>query len=196
MQIKHPNVLSIAGVDPSGGAGLLADVKTISSLGGYATGVVTAATAQNTQGVFGVIPIPTDFVKKQIDVLFEDVRIDSVKIGMRYWNPRYIVLDPVMVAKSGDALLTDDAVATLRDELLPLATVITPNLPEAARLLESVDITDDEQMEAAANDLWKLKGCHGWVYLKGGHMEGVDYSEDLLYDGRHMIRYRAERTMT
>lgn len=101
-----------------------------------------------------------------------------------------------MVAKSGDALLTDDAVATLRDELLPLATVITPNLPEAARLLETVDITDDEQMEAAANDLWKLKGCHGWVYLKGGHMEGVDYSEDLLYDGRHMIRYRAERTMT
>ena len=189
MQIKHPNVLSIAGIDPSGGAGLLADVKTISSLGGYATGVVTAATAQNTQGVFGVIPIPTDFVKKQIDVLFEDVRIDSVKIGMlfdsnlikgvaerlRYWNPRYIVLDPVMVAKSGDALLTDDAVATL---------------------LETVDITDDEQMEAAANDLWKLKGCHGWVYLKGGHMEGVDYSEDLLYDGRHMIRYRAERTMT
>lgn len=86
--------------------------------------------------------------------------------------------------------------ATLRDELLPLATVITPNLPEAARLLETVDITDDEQMEAAANDLWKLKGCHGWVYLKGGHMEGVDYSEDLLYDGRHMIRYRAERTMT
>ena len=210
MQIKHPNVLSIAGIDPSGGAGLLADVKTISSLGGYATGVVTAATAQNSQGVFGVIPIPTDFVKKQIDVLFEDVRIDSVKIGMlfdsnlikgvaerlRYWNPHYIVLDPVMVAKSGDALLTDDAVATLRDELLPLATVITPNLPEAARLLETVDITDDEQMEAAANDLWKLKGCHGWVYLKGGHMEGVDYSEDLLYDGRHMIRYRAERTMT
>ena len=86
MQIKHPNVLSIAGVDPSGGAGLLADVKTISSLGGYATGVVTAATAQNTQGVFGVIPIPTDFVKKQIDVLFEDVRIDSVKIGSQwYW---------------------------------------------------------------------------------------------------------------
>ena len=182
MQIKHPNVLSIAGIDPSGGAGLLADVKTISSLGGYSTGVVTAATAQNTQGVFGVIPIPTDFVKKQIDVLFEDVRIDSVKIGMlfdsnlikgvaerlRYWNPHYIVLDPVMVAKSGDALLTDDAVATLRDELLPLATVITPNLPEAARLLETVDITDDEQMEAAANDLWKLKGCHGWVYLKGG----------------------------
>ena len=148
MQIKHPNVLSIAGVDPSGGAGLLADVKTISSLGGYATGVVTAATAQNTQGVFGVIPIPTDFVKKQIDVLFEDVRIDSVKIGMlfdsnlikgvaerlRYWNPRYIVLDPVMVAKSGDALLTDDAVATLRDELLPLATVICPRLLDCLNL--------------------------------------------------------------
>ena len=192
MQIKHPNVLSIAGIDPSGGAGLLADVKTISSLGGYATGVVTAATAENTQGVFGVIPIPTDFVKKQ----FDSNLIKGVAERLRYWNPRYIVLDPVMVAKSGDALLTDDAVATLRDELLPLATVITPNLPEAARLLETVDITDDEQMEAAANDLWKLKGCHGWVYLKGGHMEGVDYSEDLLYDGRHMIRYRAERTMT
>ena len=98
MQIKHPNVLSIAGVDPSGGAGLLADVKTISSLGGYATGVVTAATAQNTQGVFGVIPIPTDFVKKQIDVLFEDVRIDSVKIGMLFdsnliklWSQRAVM---------------------------------------------------------------------------------------------------------
>lgn len=210
MQKKHPNVLSIAGVDPSGGAGILADIKTISSLGGYATGVVTAVTAENTQGVFGVIPIPTDFVVKEIDTLFDDVEIDAVKIGMlfdsnliravaerlRYWNPRYIVLDPVMVAKSGDALLTDEAVKTLRDELLPLSTIITPNLPEASRLLESVDIKDEEQMEAAANDLWKLKGCTGWVYLKGGHMEGVDYSEDLLYDGRHMIRYRSDRTQT
>ena len=152
---------------------------------------MTAATAQNTQGVFGVIPIPTDFVKKQIDVLFEDVRIDSVKIGMlfdsnlikgvaerlRYWNPRYIVLDPVMVAKSGDALLTDDAVATLRDELLPLATVITPNLPEAARLLESVDITDDEQMErllmtfgnskaVTAGSISKAVIWKAWITLK------------------------------
>ena len=209
-QMKHPNVLSIAGVDPSGGAGILADIKTMSSLGAYATGVVTAVTAQNTMRVDGVIPIPTDFVVKQINTLFSDVHIDSVKIGMlfdsnlikavaerlRFWMPRYIVLDPVMIAKSGDVLLTPQAIATLRDELLPLATVITPNLPEAAALLETVDITEDEQMEEAANDLWKLKGCTGWVYLKGGHRENLDYSEDLLYDGRHMIRYRAERTQT
>ena len=203
-------VLTIAGSDSIGGAGIQADIKAVSANGCYAMSVITSVTAQNTMGVDGIFDIPADFVEKQLRSVFNDIRPDAVKIGMlfdsnlikgvaerlRYWNPRYIVLDPVMVAKSGDALLTDDAVATLRDELLPLATVITPNLPEAARLLESVDITDDEQMEAAANDLWKLKGCHGWVYLKGGHMEGVDYSEDLLYDGRHMIRYRAERTMT
>lgn len=210
MKVQHPNILSIAGVDPSGGAGVLADVKTISALGGYATGVVTAVTAQNTTGVQGVIPIPTDFVVKQIDSLFSDVHIDAVKIGMlfdshlikaiaerlRYWNPRFIVLDPVMVAKSGDPLLTDSAVETLRDELLPMATIITPNLPEAARLLDTVDIKDDDQMEEAAADLWKLKRRSGWVYLKGGHLEGVNYSNDLLFDGRHLIRYRVDRTQT
>ena len=173
MQIKHPNVLSIAGVDPSGGAGLLADVKTISSLGGYATGVVTAATAQNTQGVFGVIPIPTDFVKKQIDVLFEDVRIDSVKIGMlfdsnlikgvaerlRYWNPRYIVLDPVMVAKSGDALLTDDAVATLRD-CLNLSTLRT--MSRWKRLL----MTFGNSKAVTAGSISKAVIWKAWITLK------------------------------
>lgn len=210
MQTQHPTVLTIAGVDPSGGAGILADIKTISSLGAYATGVVTAVTAQSTVGVQGALPIPTDFVVRQIDTLFEDVHIDSVKIGMlfdsnliraiaerlRYWRPRFIVLDPVMVAKSGDALLTREAISTLREELLPISTIITPNLPEAAELLQAVDITDDDQMEEAANDLWKMKGCTGWVYLKGGHQENVDHSMDLLYDGRHMIRYSAERTNT
>lgn len=210
--MSHPtyNILSIAGVDPSGGAGVFADIKAMSALGTYACGVVTAVTAQNTKGVFGVIPVPTDFVVKQIDTLFEDVRIDAVKIGMlfdsnlirsiadrlRYWRPRYIVLDPVMVAKSGDKLLADEAVKTLREELLPITTVITPNLPEAQTLLESVDIDSDELMEAAAIDLWKLKKRNGWVYLKGGHREGVDYSEDILYDGRKMIRLRADRKFT
>ena len=122
--------------------------------------------------------------------------IKGVAERLRYWNPRYIVLDPVMVAKSGDALLTDDAVATLRDELLPLATVITPNLPEAARLLESVDITDDEQMERLLMTFGNSKAVTAGSISKAVNMEGVDYSEDLLYDGRHMIRYRAERTMT
>lgn len=210
MSNKTYSVLSIAGVDPSGGAGVFADVKAMSALGAYACGVVTAVTAQNTQGVTGVLPIPTDFVVRQIDTLFSDVHIDAVKIGMifdsnlikavaerlRYWRPRYIVLDPVMVAKSGDKLLTDKAVDTLREELLPLATIVTPNLPEAQALLGSIDINSDQLMEAAAIDLWKLKKRNGWVYLKGGHREGIDYSEDILYDGRKMIRLRSDRFET
>lgn len=207
---KHPNVLSIAGVDPSGGAGILADIKTMSALSAYATGVVTAVTAQNTQGVTGVFAIPTDFVVKQIDTLLSDVHIDAVKIGMlfdseliraiaerlRYWKPQYIVLDPVMVAKSGDSLLNDDSVSTLRSELLGMSTIITPNLPEAARLLESDPITDDEKMQDAAERLWKLKGSRGWVYLKGGHREDEEVSEDFLYNGLETIKLKAKRTRT
>ncbi len=210
MATKHPNVLSIAGVDPSGGAGILADIKTMSALSAYATGVVTAVTAQNTQGVTGVVAIPTEFVVEQIDTLFKDVHIDAVKIGMlfdsdlikaiaqrlRYWKPQYIVLDPVMVAKSGDALLNDDAVSTLRTELLEMSTIITPNLPEAARLLESEAITNDEQMQHAAERLWRIKGEVGWVYLKGGHRENDDMAEDFLYNGSETIKLKSKRTKT
>src|SRR5690606_9599700 len=151
MSHRIPNLLSIAGIDPSGGAGILADIKAISALGGYGTAVVAALTAQNTQAVTAIHPMSHEFVAQQIDTLFADVRIDAVKIGMlgqmrvtrivaermAHWNPAHLVLDPVMIAKSGDHLLERSAVTELRESLLPLATVITPNLPEAGVLLDA-----------------------------------------------------------
>src|SRR5690606_4548085 len=138
-----PNALSIAGVDPSGGAGVLADVKAMSALGAYGCAVIAAMTAQNTQGVTGISPVPAEFVGLQIDTLFADVPIDAVKLGMlgqeavtlvvaeklARWKPAHLVLDPVMVAKSGDLLLERRAVGALRETLVPLATLLTPNLP-------------------------------------------------------------------
>ena len=155
-----PNILTIAGVDPSGGAGVFADIKAMSALGGYACGVVAALTAQNTRAVTGVLPIPAEFVKAQLETLFEDVHIDAVKIGMladvevikvvadvlKQYQPKFVVLDPVMVAKSGDRLLPEDAVDALKAYLLPLATVLTPNLPEAAALVGQKEITSQEEM--------------------------------------------------
>ena len=143
-----PNVLTIAGTDPSGGAGIQADLKAFSALGAYGCAVITALVAQNTRGVQAVELVPPSFVARQIDCLLADVRIDAVKIGMlatgeivrvvadalRRHGLTPVVVDPVMVAKSGDRLLDTDAVAALREELLPLATVVTPNLPEAADL--------------------------------------------------------------
>ena len=165
-----PKVVSIAGVDPSGGAGVLADVKAISALGAYACGVVAAFTAQNTRAVTGIWPVPPEFVAQQIDTLFADVAVDAVKIGMlgeaaviervaerlAHWRPRHQVIDPVMVAKSGDALLAASAVEALRSRLLPLATVITPNLPEAAVLLGEPAVTRVEDMPLVAARLWRL----------------------------------------
>lgn len=204
------NVVSIAGVDPSGGAGLLADVKAISACGGYACGVVAALTAQNTKGVTGVLPVPAEFVKAQIDTLFEDVRIDAVKIGMldrsdlietvadalERYKPKYVVLDPVMIAKSGDRLLQEDALETLRDRLLPLATVLTPNLPEAAALLGRETSPGEDDFEETAKALWRLmKSRDAWVYLKGGHLES-DRSDDLLVNGAVKVPFTAKRTET
>ena len=148
---RIPNVLTIAGVDPSGGAGILADVKAISANGAYACAVIAALTAQNTLGVTGISPVAPDFVREQIDTLLADVRIAAAKIGMlgqaavigavadrlAHWQLPHVVLDPVMIAKSGDALLERQAIGTLREALLPLATLITPNLPEAGVLLDA-----------------------------------------------------------
>lgn len=193
------NVLTIAGVDPSGGAGVLADIKAMSALGTFATGVVAALTAQNTRTVSGVMPVPADFVRRQIDTLFEDVRIDAVKIGMlgakdvmatvaealkAHAAPK-IVLDTVMVAKSGDRLMPDDAVAFFRETLLPIAGLITPNLPEASVLLGR-EVTQIDQMHEAAQDLYSLCGTGGAVYLKGGHAEG-DLLRDVFYDGKRFV---------
>lgn len=202
-----PNVLSIAGVDPSGGAGLLADLKTFSALGAYGTGVVAALTAQNTQGVTGLQPVPAAFIAQQIDTLFADVRIDAVKLGMlgdaevvttvaaalRRHAPRHLVLDPVMISTSGHRLLTADAIDALRRELLPLASIITPNLPEAEVLLNCPPLRTVADMRRAARELRQLGPR--LVVLKGGHLDGAA-SIDILDDGATTVELTAPRIAT
>jgi hydroxymethylpyrimidine/phosphomethylpyrimidine kinase len=206
-----PNVVSIAGVDPSGGAGIFADLKTFSALGAYGCGVVAALTAQNTRAVTGVFLPPNDFVRLQIDTLFADVPIAAAKIGMlgnagvvravadglQGRKLPFLVLDPVMVAKSGDRLLADEALAMLREALLPLATMITPNLPEAAVLLEQSAPDSRREMRRAAEKLRELLPHAGrrWVLLKGGHLPGGDLV-DLLFDGDQMIELESRRIET
>jgi len=169
-----PNTLTIAGMDPSGGAGILADVKAMSALGAYACAVVAALTAQNTQAVTDISPVNPQFVRAQIDTLFADIEIHAVKIGMLgqtgvievvadrlgHHKPPHLVLDPVMVAKSGDLLLEQKAVGALREQLLPLATVITPNLPEAGVLLEMRSVETVREMRRVAERLRNLM-THG-----------------------------------
>jgi hydroxymethylpyrimidine/phosphomethylpyrimidine kinase len=202
-----PNLLTIAGVDPSGGAGVLADLKTFSALGAYGCAVVAALTAQNTRAVTGIHDVPPEFLRLQIDTLFEDVRIDAVKIGMlasgalirvvadalRRHRPAFVVLDPVMVAKSGDRLLRADAVEALRSELLPLATVLTPNLPEAGELLGRAVSGRPEDLREAAAQLQALGPKH--VLVKGGHGSGPAVV-DVLHDGRRFDEFRATRIVT
>ena len=208
-QARIPNVLSIAGVDPSGGAGLLADIKAMSACGAYGCGVVTALTAQNTKGVFGVETVSPEFVRRQLDVLFDDVAIDAVKIGMlsdaavidvvadvlQARRPRFIVVDPVMVAKSKDRLLAKDAVQALAERLLPLATVITPNLPEAAEILGEEEVESADAMDAVAERLAKRVGPSGWGLLKGGHLKG-NIASDLLLGAGISLRFEAPRIET
>lgn len=206
-----PNTLTIAGVDPSGGAGVLADIKTMSALGAYGTAVIAALTAQNTQGVTGIAPVPPEFVAQQIDTLFADVRIDAVKIGMlgqqavtrvvaerlAHWKPKYLVLDPVMVAKSGDHLLERSAISELRESLVPLATMLTPNLPEAGVLLGSSPVESLKEMRRVAEKLRRLLADDGdrWVFLKGGHLPGND-TVDVLHNGDVLIELPGTRITT
>jgi hydroxymethylpyrimidine/phosphomethylpyrimidine kinase len=185
-----PNVLTIAGSDPSGGAGIQADLKAFSALGTYGMSVLTGLTAQNTVGVRAVFPVPAEFVVQQLDAVFDDVRVDAVKIGMlasssvvdavasvlAVRRPPFVVLDPVMVAKSGDRLLAADAVDALRDRLLPLVDLVTPNLPEAADLLGAAEASSAGEMAAQAADLAKLGPA---VLVKGGHLAGTS-SPDLF----------------
>jgi hydroxymethylpyrimidine/phosphomethylpyrimidine kinase len=202
-----PIVVSIAGSDPSGGAGIQADLKTFSALGAYGGAVMTALTAQNTRGVTGIHNVPPEFVALQIDTVFADLRVDAVKIGMistadiaravarslRGAGARNVVLDPVMIAKSGHALLDPTAVAALREELVPLATVITPNLPEAGVLLDGGMPQTLDDMRRAVRALHRLGPRY--VYLKGGHLGG-DESPDLLYDGETTVELTAPRIHT
>lgn len=187
---RYATVLTIAGSDSGGGAGIQADLKTFSAMGCYGMSVITAVTAQNTIGVSAVHPIPTDVIAKQIDAVLEDIGADAIKIGMlhssevietvadrlRHHRARNIVIDPVMVAKSGDRLLQEEATQSLREVLLPLATIITPNLPEATVLLGR-EIKKREQMPDAARDLIGL-GAQA-VLLKGGHLDD-EQSPDIL----------------
>lgn len=206
-----PNVVSIAGVNPSGGAGVLADLKAFSALGAYGCGVIAALTAQNTQGVTGVHVPPTDFLRLQIDTLFADVTIHATKIGMlgsaevtatvadrlEHWQAANVVLDPVMVAKSGDRLLEQKAIAMLREALLPRTFLITPNLPEAGVLLDQRAPDTVKEMYRAAERLRNLlpMSSERWVLLKGGHLPGNEVV-DLLFDGDKMIEMPAPRIDT
>ncbi len=187
----YPRALTIAGSDSGGGAGIQADLKTFSALRCFGMSAITALTAQNTVEVSGIYPIPPEFTCQQIDAVFTDIGVDAVKIGMLH-SPKVIelvverlkkyrcdsiVLDPVMISKSGDKLLKDDAINTLKQKLIPLATIITPNLPEASVLLgRPVQTMDD--MYGACRGL-SLLGCDN-ILLKGGHLTG-DKSIDLFY---------------
>lgn len=189
-----PNILSIAGSDPSGGAGIQADIKAIGANGGYAMAAITALTVQNTQAVRGVEIVLAEVVRAQIAAIRDDIRIDAVKIGMLGTAEIVaavaealeglaapIVLDPVMVARSGDRLLAPEAVAALRDRLLPMAAVITPNLPEAADLLGSAPARDVGGMLEDAARLRAL-GARA-ALLKGGHLAGGDSPDVLAHPG-------------
>lgn len=185
--------VTIAGSDSGGGAGIQADLKTFSALGVYGASVITALTAQNTRGVSAIHEAPPEFVRAQIDAVFSDLAVDAVKIGMlanpqviaavadglASWSQTTVVLDPVMIAASGDQLLRDEAVDSLRSRLMPMALVVTPNLPEASRLLERPVGDDRESMLAAARDLLSM-GPRA-VLVKGGHGSGSE-SSDLLFD--------------
>ena len=209
---RYHTALTIAGSDPSGGAGMQADLKTFSALGVYGASAVVAVVDENTVGVYGVHPIPESFVAGQIRSVIGDIGADAVKIGMLHSSPlirtvlstlreypdvRNIVLDPVMVATSGDPLLEREAIGTLRDELIPYSRVITPNLPEASLLLgETVDHQD--QLEDAARELSRLTGEPVSVMLKAGHLEGTDQLVDIFYNAekRTFLRLASRKLHT
>ena len=182
--------LTIAGSDCSGGAGIQADLKTMTMNGVFGMSAVTALTSQNTTGVTGISEVSPDFLRQQIDMVFQDIRPDAVKIGMvssaglieaiaerlSAYQAENIVVDPVMVATSGSSLIETDAVATMKEKLLPLATLVTPNIPEA-EVLSGLTVRNEEDMLAAAKAISESHGCA--VLVKGGH--SINDANDLLY---------------
>ena len=191
---RYPCVLSIAGSDCSGGAGIQADLKAISALGGYAATAITAITVQNTWGVRAIHPVPPVYVRGQIEAVMEDIRPDAIKIGMindveivkaiasclRKYQPRFVVFDPVMVSTSGHRLIEENTISALTQELIPLSSLITPNLSEA-EVLTGHRMDNVEKMKTAAPELLKL-GC-GAALLKGGHLEGGKMCDVLQIAG-------------
>jgi hydroxymethylpyrimidine/phosphomethylpyrimidine kinase len=202
-----PVALTIAGSDSSGGAGIQADLKTFAAFGVYGASVITALTAQNTQGVTGIHTVPAAFVTAQIDAVFADLDIKAVKIGMvsqraiidvmvaglARWSPAHLVVDPVMIATSGDRLLDGDAVEALRRQLIPRASLLTPNLPEAAALLNEPVASREADIERQGAALLAM-GCRA-VLIKGGHGQGAE-SIDYLIDGNGVIALSAPRIAT
>ena len=201
-RMKKKTALTIAGSDSSGGAGIQADIKTMTMNGVYAMSAITALTAQNTTGVRAIQESTPEFLKQQIDAVFEDIYPDAVKIGMvassdlirvigerlRQYGAKNIVVDPVMVATSGSALMKNDAMQTLLEELLPLAAVVTPNIPEA-QVLSGLTIETRTDMEAAAKQISDSYGCA--VLLKGGH--SINDANDLLYANGELTWFEGKR---
>ena len=202
-----PIALTIAGSDSSGGAGIQADLKTFAALGVYGASVITALTAQNTRGVSGIHAVPAPFVSAQIDAVFGDLDVKAVKIGMvgepatveaiaaalARWGVTHVVLDPVMAATSGDRLLSADAVLVLLTRLVPRVSLITPNLPEAAALLDEGIASDEAAIVNQGKRLLAM-GCQA-VLIKGGHAEGAE-SIDYLFSRNGMIKLSAPRIAT
>ncbi|AIW17006.1 bifunctional hydroxymethylpyrimidine kinase/phosphomethylpyrimidine kinase [Vibrio tubiashii] len=207
-QDTTPIVLTIAGSDSGGGAGIQADIKAMSATGSYACSVITAITSQNTRGVTAIHPIPLAHIESQLDAVFTDLNVVAVKVGMladaeiikvvaakiRQYQPKHLVVDPVMVATSGDLLLEQSAISTLKQELLPLADLITPNLPEGAALIGGEVPQDEEQMGAMIESLRAL-GAKA-VLLKGGHLEKDQNSNDLLIEQESSELLSAKRVAT
>ena len=194
--------LTIAGSDSSGGAGIQADIKTMTMNGVYAMSAITALTAQNTLGVRAILDSTPDFLKEQLDAIFEDIFPDSVKIGMvssrelidviadrlKYYNAKNIIVDPVMIATSGSALIKTNAIKALVSKLLPIATLVTPNIPEA-EVLSDIKISGKEDMIKAAKLIEKNYGCR--VLLKGGH--SINDANDLLCENGRVIWFEGKR---
>ncbi len=195
-------VLTIAGSDCSGGAGIQADIKTMTMNGVYAMSVITALTAQNTLGVTGILDVGVDFLQKQLDAVFSDIMPDAVKIGMlsskklivaigdtlKKYNAKNIVVDPVMVSTSGSKLIEDEAIETMCDVLFPLATLITPNIPEA-EILSGMEIKTSEDMITASKKIYDKYSCA--VLCKGGH--NLNDANDLLFDGKNIKWFNGKR---
>jgi hydroxymethylpyrimidine kinase/phosphomethylpyrimidine kinase len=197
--------LTIAGSDSGGGAGIQADLKTFTAFGVYGMTIITSVTAQNSLGVLAIHDLPAPFVLRQLEAVLSDLPVDAVKTGMlanadivravaeqlRERAVKNLVVDPVMVAKSGRRLLQEDALDALRDELLPLATIVTPNLPEA-EVIAGLKISRPENMRRAAETIWKLGSSH--VLIKGGHLQGR--ALDIFYDGEDFTELAADRIRT
>jgi len=203
-QLRYARILTIAGSDSGGGAGIQADLKTFAALGTFGMSAITAVTAQNTKGVTAIHSLPAEMIGAQIDAVFDDIGVDAVKIGMlhtpdivrtvtqrlKHWRPKVIIFDPVMVATSGARLIEPETIEILQRELFPLADLLTPNLDELVLLTGGTPIKTVEEMEAAAKTLL-AKGCQA-VLAKGGHLEGPMLT-DVLVTPTHNARFDTPR---